>query len=498
MREKLLALNTISSLVFQVTSVICGFILPRMILVYYGSEVNGLVNSIAQFIRFISFLELGIGAVVQSALYKPLADKDDAQISRVIISAQRFFRMLARIMLGYVVVLIVIFPYITHSSFDWFYTATLVAAISISTFAQYYFGLVNLLLLNADQRGYVQYSIHTVTLIANTIACVILMMLGYGIHAVKITTSLIFLLRPVLMQLYVDRHYNIDRSIRYDVEPIKQKWNGIAQHISYIVLENTDTVVLTLFSTLTNVSIYSVYHLIVYGVKHVFSIITNGIQSLLGELWAKQELEELTKYFEWTEWTIHTGVTYAFGCTLVLICPFVSVYTKGINDAEYIVPLFAALITLANAFHGLRMPYITMIFAGDKYKETQNSFLISALLNVVISVAVVKYWGLIGVAVGTLIAMAYQTAWMAWFISKDLVKWPLKNFTKQLFVDCLIWTLGYFSSMWIVLSDITYFDLLIMALKVSLIWAAICIAVNMIFFRPFVIKLFNGIKKRFV
>ena len=71
-RGKKLALNTITSLVLQVVSVICGFILPRLILESFGSDVNGLVNSITQFLGVITLLDLGVGAVVQSALYKPL------------------------------------------------------------------------------------------------------------------------------------------------------------------------------------------------------------------------------------------------------------------------------------------------------------------------------------------------------------------------------------------------------------------------------------------
>ena len=50
MRERKLAKNTISSLIFQVTTIVSGFILPRLILKQYGSSVNGLVNSIAQFL----------------------------------------------------------------------------------------------------------------------------------------------------------------------------------------------------------------------------------------------------------------------------------------------------------------------------------------------------------------------------------------------------------------------------------------------------------------
>ena len=91
MRKKKLAANTASSLIFRICTIICGFILPRLILNSYGSEINGLVNSITQFLGIISFLELGVGAVIQSALYKPLAEKNDIEISKIVVSGQKFF-----------------------------------------------------------------------------------------------------------------------------------------------------------------------------------------------------------------------------------------------------------------------------------------------------------------------------------------------------------------------------------------------------------------------
>ena len=81
-----------SGLLLQVTTVLCGFVLPRAILNRYGSDVNGLLNSIAQFLQMIAFLELGVGAVIRSALYKPLADGDTVKVSEVLASGNRFFR----------------------------------------------------------------------------------------------------------------------------------------------------------------------------------------------------------------------------------------------------------------------------------------------------------------------------------------------------------------------------------------------------------------------
>ena len=165
MRKKKLAANTVSSLLFRICTIICGFILPRLILSSYGSEINGLVNSITQFLGIIAFLELGVGAVVQSSLYKPLVDKDNEQISRIAVSGQEFFSKIAYILVGYVILLFFIYPYIANQNFSFIFTGTLILTISISSFAQYYFGIINSLLLTADQRGYISYNVQTITLI---------------------------------------------------------------------------------------------------------------------------------------------------------------------------------------------------------------------------------------------------------------------------------------------------------------------------------------------
>lgn len=495
MRKLLLAKNTAASLIAQITTLICGFVLPRLFLQHYGSEVNGLVNSISQFLSVIAFLELGVGAVVQSSLYKPLAEKDNQQISKVMVSANKFFQRLARILLVYVISLMIIYPFIANQNFGFIYTATLIAAISISSFAQYYFGIVNSLLLNADQRGYIQYNAQTVTIILNTIVCAIMISMNGTIQVVKLVTSLIYLARPVILQIYVNNHYAINWKIKYTQEPIKQKWNGVAQHVASVVLDGTDTIVLTVFSTLSNVSIYSVYFLVVKGVKTLFLSITNGIQALIGELWAKQELEQLKNFFGWIEWLIHTGTTYVFSCTAALIVPFIQVYTLGIRDANYIQPTFAILLTLANAMHCLRLPYNIMILAAGHYKQTQRNYIVAAILNIVVSVLTVKIWGLIGVAIGTLVAMTYQTIWLAIYDSRHFINWPLKKVIKQFLVDIISSFLIISFGSHIVLKDITYFNWLFMAIKVAIVALFVVFCLNSLFYRSKMLRLMLKFRK---
>lgn len=483
MRKRRLTLNIISALALEAASVVSGFILPRLILQAYGSEVNGLVASVTQFLSAITLLEMGLGVVIPSALFKPLADHDNDAVSKIMVASTRFFRTIAGIFLIYVVALILVYPYISNSGFGFGYTASLIAIMCISNFAQYYFGLSNGLLLTADQRGYIQSWVQLVTLLLNTAASAIAIKMGVGIQAVKLITAAIYLVRPVYLYIYVRRHYDLNWKIGYDRHVLEQKWVGLAQHIANAVLTGTDVVVLTVFSTLSNVSVYNVHFLVINGIDTLLLATRNGVMSLLGDLWAKKESDKLRDFFGLIVWGQNILSVFLFGCTAVLIGPFVRVYTAGITDVDYQVPLFALLITVAYMWRSMRAPYHLMIVAGNHYRQTQKCYIIGAALNLGISVALVVRFGLIGVAIGTLVGMAYQTVWMAWYNSKELVKFPFKEFVKQLAIDIAMFITAYVLTVGIDLSSVTYLAWFIMAVKCALVWGSVVFAYNLLFFR---------------
>lgn len=497
MQNRLLFFNTVSGLVFQITTVLCGFIIPKLILLHFGSDINGLINSVVQFLGVIGFFELGIGAVIQTSLYKPLADKDIVGISKVISSANQFFKKLGYALLIYVGVVVFVYPVLVDQRFSFWFVASLIIVISIRLFAQYFFGIVNRLLLVADQKAYIQYNAQTVAVIVNTIACYILMKLDCSVQIIYGTTSLIFLIQPALIHLYVRRNYSISRNITCDVEPIKQKWNGVAQHIASFVLDGTDIVVLSLLSTLNNVSIYSVYILVIKGVKQLFLSIISGFDALIGNLWAKQELEELKIVFSWTEWIIHTTVVFFFTITAILIVPFVEIFTSGISDADYFQPIFGVTIVLAYAIYCLSLPYLIMILAVGHYKQTQYKFVVAAVINIVVSVICVKQFGLIGVAIGTLAAMVYQTVWMAWYNAKNFIQWPMKNFWKQMFVNAVSAVAIFIVTSYFTMHEISYYEWVILATKVTACGIVVAFVVNYIFYKKFILKITDKIIKKF-
>lgn len=436
-RRQKAMLSSTMSLVNQIVTVICGFILPRFFLQYYGSSVNGLVSSITQFLGFISLAELGVGAVVRSSFYLPLANKDDDQISRIYLSSERFFRKLALLLLVYVIVLMVVYPIITINSFDYLYSASLILIISLSMFAQFYVGMSYRLLISADQLSFIILTLQCLSILLKTIFSIILIKMSFSIHTVKLVSSIILMIQPITLAIFAKYRYKLNRKIKLEGEPIKQKWNGLAQHIATVVLHNTDIAVLTLFSTLQNVSVYAVYFMVVNGLKNLVDSFTNGWGALMGDQYAKGEIGLLNNTFGKLEWIIHYFTVLVYSIAGLTIVEFVNVYTKGITDAVYYQPVFAILMILAHAAYCMRLPYSLLVLSAGHFKQTQNSAIIEAVINIIISVVTVMNWGLVGVAVGTLAAMVYRTVYYVWYLSKDILVRDLKPFLKIVVVDTI-------------------------------------------------------------
>lgn len=481
-RQKLL-LNTGTALVYQIVALICGFILPKQILLYFGSDVNGLVSSISRFLSVIVFMEMGVGPVIQSNLYKPLAEKDNDTISKIVVSAERFYKRIAYIFLVYIVILTIYFPRI-NGDFDYWFTASLIIIISISTFAQYYFGITYQVFLNADQKSYVQTSLQLLSVVLNTIVCLVMMKLGSSLHLMKLASAGVYVIRPIVQNIYVNRKYQINHSIQFEGEPIQQKWNGFAQHLTSVVSGVVDVVLLTLFSTYQNVSIYSVYFLVVNGITNMFMVAVSGLEALFGNMLVKKEHKLLLSTFEGVESVMHAAVTIIYVATAILIAPFVSVYINGISDANaYYLPVFGALLTCAYAAQCLRIPYFRMVKAAGHYKQTQLGSFIAMMINIVVSVILVFRYGLIGVAGGTIVAMFFYTLYVAWYLRKNIINRPFNHIVKHFVVDVIVAVLSYFATGWLTLGEVSYLAWVIYALFVTLIVAAIGLSINMVIYK---------------
>lgn len=494
-RSKKAATNLMTAIVLQAVTIVCGFIVPKMIIDNYGSSVNGLVSSITQFLAYITLLEAGFGPVVKALLYKPIAEKDKKTIEGILRASEKFFRRIALVFVLYVCILCFVYPNIV-GEFDIPFTVSLLIIMSISTLAEYFFGMTYSIYLQAKQKMYIVSRTQIATLVLNTVLVILLIKMGCSIQIVKLASVFVYILRPLFLNYYVKHKYNLNLKDTKNEATIKQKWDGLSQHIAYVIHSNTDVVVLSVFSGVLEVSVYAVYLLVLNGLKSLMFTIRDSTMSSFGDMMAKGEQENLRKKFSAFELFYHSFITIAYSCALVLIVPFVQVYTNGVTDVDYVRPIFAAIIVIAEFVWAARLPYASLAHANGHFRQTSRGAWIEAGLNLAISIILVNVIGIVGVAIGTLVATLFRTVEFIRYVSKNQLKRnyskPLLHFTLMMIETLFIFIIGNY---FIAGGMTSFVDWGVHAIIVLLIACAVVVTMNLLVFRDDVRVLFGTAKK---
>ena len=155
-RSKKFFYNTLFTALLQVVNIIATLIVPKFMLKYYGSEINGLVTSITQFITYFNLVEAGLSNAAIYALYKPLAEKDDQRISEIVSASKKFYMQAGYVFTALTVILAVVYPlYINIDGFSPYLISLLVVVLGSNGFLEFFTLAKYRVLLTADQKTYV-------------------------------------------------------------------------------------------------------------------------------------------------------------------------------------------------------------------------------------------------------------------------------------------------------------------------------------------------------
>lgn len=499
-RSKKAIINTFASLGNELVSVICGLILPRLILRAFGSSYNGLVSSIGQFISCISLMRAGISGVTRAALYKPLAEKNDQEISSIINATEKFFRKVALIFAVGIVAFAVLYPIVVVKEFDWLFSFSLILILAISTFVQYYFGLTYQMLLIADQKQKIVSYFRIISVVTNTVFAAILIKCGAGIHVVKLGSAAAFAITPIAISIYVKKHYNIDRKAAPNTVAIKQRWDALGHEIANFINTNTDVIVLTIFAGVKEVSVYTVYNHVIASIRKIVTNCTISFGAAFGDMYARKQYDLMHDNLGIFEIVIFSVASIVYSVSVSMIRSFALIYTHGVNDVSYDRPLFGIIITLAGLFTCFRIPYYVITTSVGHYKQTRNGAFIEAGLNIVISVACVIKFGIVGVAIGTLVAAAFRSFQYAIYLGKNILNRSIMLFIKHVAVSLSICLVVYLISCVLPINDDSIPMWLLKAISLTAISTVLVLATDLIFWKKdtklFVAKVRNNFKKR--
>lgn len=498
-REKRAKINAATTLCNQLVATVSGMLIPWIMIDTFGSEAYGATTSIAQFLSYISLLEGGIGRAARGELYKPLAEGDNESISRVYLAVKRFFNTIGSAFLVYAVLLAFCYYDIADVTlFTRDYVFWLVIAITIGKFAEFMGGYSNITLFNADQRQYVSNLTVIGTSLLNVVLVVLLSKSGCDLLWVKLGSSLVFVIKPVIYSIYRRKHYTIVRT--QERAKLKNQWTAIGQHIAYFVQNNIAVFALTVFADLKAVAVYSVYHLISYSLRNVVTSFGGGMEAMFGDMIAKNETQELQKAYRRYKLTLTLLTVTLFGTAMILILPFIRIYTAGTTDADYSQPVFAGILLLSDALYCLTLPCYNLPIAAGKLKESRAGAYGEAVIGVLVSVALVFWNPLMGVALGALASMLFKSVYLIVFSGRQVLQtklWKmLRDFALTLAVLTAVALVGMKIAPSLAIENYTVWAMY--GFGVVAVMGAAALAVGFLLYPAATKRLASGLLKKFI
>ena len=421
--------NTAAAGLYQFALMLSGFVLPKVILTYYNSEINGLVSSITQFINYITLVEAGLSGASVFALYKPLAESNYKEISGVVAATKRFYTISGWIFTAFVIVLAIVYPLLVSTSYmSYWEMLFLVLIIGVNGCVDFFSLGKYRALLTADQKQYVISLSSLLYCVLNVAMIGIFAAAGFTVTIARLAAVSAILVRSVILNIYCRKHYHyLDYKEKPRTDALNKRWDALLLQILGTVHSGAPVMLATLFTSLKEVSVYAVFNMVANGVASVLGIFTTGVGSGFGDLIVRQDKTALKRAYSDFEFMYYLFIGFVYSVTAVQIMPFIRLYTDGLNDADYDRLLLGCLFALNGFLFSIKTPQGMMVISAGLYKETKYQTITQAIIAIIGGSILGYGYGLPGILTAMCISNLYRDIDLIFFIPKYVLECSPKD-----------------------------------------------------------------------
>lgn len=418
--------NSSVSIINQILTVGMDFIVKTIFIAVLGSEYLGINGLFSNIITLLSLADLGIGVAIPYSLYKPLADNNKKKIQGLM----NFYRKVYNI-IGIIVIVVglSLTPFLPHIIKDMpdINGIYLIYMMFVIHSALSYFFVYKKFLIESDQKGYIVSKITFIcSLLLNIVRVIVLLITKNFI--LYLFCSIVFVLIQNFWYSYkANKMYPYIKEKNNEIisnEDKKEISNNVKALLIYkigsVITLGTDNIVISKWIGLVAVGIYSNYILIVNSLNNVLMQLFNAITSSIGNLVVTNNERSKSIYEKLNFFNFYIYSLCSI-CLLVLINPFMDLWL----GENYILDNWVAIL-LAFNFYITGMQAVTNSFrtAYGLFYKAKFRPIVMVIINIVVSIILVKPLGISGVLIGTILSRLLTVAWLDPYV---VYKYGFKN-----------------------------------------------------------------------
>ena len=411
-RKKNSLRNLVFGLSYQVLNLICSFVCRTVLIYFLGEQILGINSLYTNILSLLALAELGIGNIMLVKLYKPIAEGDKETITAYINYYKKIYHVIALIVftLG-----LCFLPFLNFIVSDEVLISNqdLIIYFLIFLFntVSSYFVVYKHTLINANQQSSILKTFNIFTLLAKTALRMVILFTIKDYRLYLLVDLVCNIIANVSISVYVSKKYPyLKNKNSLDNEKRKEIKIGIKDIFLYKIggtlITNTDSIIISAMLGTTLVGYLSNYNLIITALTGFLSSLTSAIFASVGNMAVTSSKENVYKVFKSFVMAYH--VIGAF-CGITLMCVFNDFIFMWLGTKF----MLGWEVVAALSFNFYFMTAITPVYIFREnfnlFSKAKYLFLIAAVINIVSSIILAYFLGLVGVILGTIICRMFTT-----------------------------------------------------------------------------------------
>lgn len=432
----------------QMASLFLKFIIQKAFLETLGVAYLGYNSVFGNILQMLNMADLGVGVAITSFLYKPISENDTERIKALMYLYKKIYRYIG-IAVGIIgLIILTIIPYIINDAECNNTYLRILFIINLIGVVSTYFLAYKRTLIVAQQKSYFT---NTVDFFVNVFASILqivmlFVFLNYIVYLVitvvkNIISNIIISIFCNKNNRYLQNKTDILLADSYKKPVFLYVKDIFISKIGSYVYYGTDNIIISIFKGSIVTGYLSNYSLVTVALKSLITEVFSALQATYGNLMVTTESKggqrEITDAYVMLNYIVSNA---CFICCACVFQPFISLYA----GVQYQMNYNTVLLLSTNLGLALLLIIPSQVFVVFKlYKYDKPIVALSAILNIIISVYLVRIIGVDGVLLGTTVTSLIYLFTRYYIISKKAFNISYTHYIRKIVIFFIISILSY-------------------------------------------------------
>lgn len=440
------ARNIVFGLINRLVAMLLPFVLRTTLIYTLGVEYLGLNSLFSSILVALSLAELGFGSAIIYSMYKPIAEDDNIKICALLNLYKKIYRLMGCVILVVGLLITPFLKFLINGSYPSDINLYLLYFIYLgNTVISYFLFSYKQSILIAHQRNDILSNINTaINFVLYSIQIAILLIYkNYYTFILILPISTVlnnFIVSTIVNKKYP--HYACKGNIeKEELREIKKRVGALVGHrLSGTIVRSSDNLVISAVLGLTILAMYNNYLMIITAIIGILSIVNNSITPSVGNSIIVEKTEKNYSDFKKVFLVYAWLVGWSTVAVITLIQPFMALWM----GKKMLLPFSTVLLfSIYLYFWLIRQTVLIYKDAAGMWWSDRYKPYIEAITNLVLNLVIVRYIGVNGVLISTIISMSFiAIPWETYALFKNYFKCKPNEYYLRFFTYIVITLVG--------------------------------------------------------